>query len=558
MYNGKPEIYMGYLQSFVDTPEEEFDITGYTEMSIQQAREAIDESKLIVSGTVAKITYAFGMVPNGFYLINNNSSIYVYGQDVAGSVNVGNDVKVAATKDYYILADETNNASKHGYKGSNQLAEATILENDKANNNIDLSFAQEKTIKEIMDNPVSNDITTNIYKVNALVKKVVGTGFTNYYFNDIDGYTGSYAYSQCSGSDFAWLDEFHNKICTVYLSPINCKSTPSESFYRFIPIKVSYDNYTFDVAKAPEFALNYYALEQFKSNYEADPTLEVVTKVSSDLLGLSDISVSYSSSNTDVVENSNDKLVMHTNNEGNATVSVTATYQSYTLTKTVEITVQKPITYETITIAQAIAASDGTEVTVRGIVTSSLVNKSGFYISDDTGIIAVQCTADELAKIEIGNEVIIKGVRAHNKKETSTTIVGQSNIKDAEVLVNLYGQHQYNTSSYDDTKSFADLYALDKNVDYSTTPFIVNGILKLESTAYYTKLAFVSEDGKTTLTLYMSGAGQYSTFADYYNQVCTFEVIPCNWNDKNFWAFCIISLVTEDGKIINDLNFKTN
>ena len=456
-FKGKPEMDRGYMLSFThNDPSENLDLSQYAEKSILEARAAADETKLIVSGTVAKITYAFGMKPNGFYLVDNQSSIYVYGGDAAAQVSVGNNVRVAAEKDYYILADEVNNANKHGYKGSNQLSSATLLSNDKGNNTFNLSWASETTMKDIMNTPVSNDITTNIFKVNALVKKVDGSDFVNYYFNDLDGYTGSYAYSQCSGSDFAWLDEFDGKICTVYISPINCKSTPSESFYRFIPIKVSYDNYVFDTAKAPEFALKYYALDQFKTSYEADPALEVVTSVSSELLNLSNVALTYSSSNEDAVyfETVEGKLVMHTKNTGNATVTITATYQTYTLTQTVEISVVEPVTYDTITIAQAIAAADNTEVTVQGIVTSSLINKTGFFISDDTGIIAVQVTTDELAKVEIGNMVILKGIRAHNKKETSTGITGQSNIKDATILVNLYGNHEYNDSAFDSTKTF--------------------------------------------------------------------------------------------------------
>ena len=324
-----------------------------------------------------------------------------------------------------------------------------------------------------------------------------------------------------------------------------------------LPIKVSYDNYTFDVSKAPEFALKYYVSGQFKTVYEADPELEVKTSVSSDLLGVSDISLTYTSDNENVVyfEMMDGKYVMHTKEEGKAKVTVVATYQTYTLSQTYEITVQEPVTYETITVAEAIAAADGTEVTVQGIVLSSLVNKSGFFIYDETGIIAVQMTADELAKVEIGNMVIIKGTRAHNKKEESTGITGQSNLKDSTVLVNLYGQHEYSTEKFDSSKSFADLSTLEKNVDYSTTPFIVKGKLEFVETAYYTKLNFVSEDGSTKLTLYMSGAGQYSCFKDYYNKVLTFEVIPTNWNDKSFWAFCIIAIVTEDGKVMNSSNW---
>ena len=83
MYNGEAEIYVGYIQSFIDVPEEEVDLSGYTQMSISEAREAQDEASILIEGTVAATTYAFGMVPNGVYVVDGESSIYVYGGDIA-------------------------------------------------------------------------------------------------------------------------------------------------------------------------------------------------------------------------------------------------------------------------------------------------------------------------------------------------------------------------------------------------------------------------------------------------------------------------------------------
>ena len=130
-----------------------------------------------------------------------------------------------------------------------------------------------------MDTPLTNNITTNVYKVNALVKEVPGSGFTNFYFFDIDGKTGSYTYSSCNGSDFTYLREFDNKICTVYLSVISAKSTAAKAVYRFMPIDVSFDNYTFDSNKAPEYALTYEAEGQFRSYYAAGAKEEILSSI---------------------------------------------------------------------------------------------------------------------------------------------------------------------------------------------------------------------------------------------------------------------------------------
>lgn len=34
------------------------------------------------------------------------------------------------------------------------------------------------------------------------------------------------------------------------------------------------------------------------------------------------------------------------------------------------------------------------------------------------------------------------------------------------------------------------------------------------------------------------------------------EVAACNWNGKNFYAGCILAVYTENGKLINDVNFR--
>ena len=152
----------------------------------------------------------------------------------------------------------TKNAKLYGYKGACQLEDPILISNDKGNHEFDKSWIQETTVKEILDTPVSENITTMLYKVTAVINKAEGKGFVNYYINDLDGQTGTYTYTQCSGSDFAWLDKFDGKICNVYVMALNAKSSSSGCIFRFLPVQVEeIKDYVFDMNKAAQFALDY-------------------------------------------------------------------------------------------------------------------------------------------------------------------------------------------------------------------------------------------------------------------------------------------------------------
>ena len=300
-YNGTKEVKNARLIEFKKNPVN-IDLSTYTQATIKEAREAAVGTKVRVSGVVAAITYANGMKPIGFVLVDNTQSIYVYGGDATQQVKVGNKVELAASKTYWILGDEQANAERFGYKGCNQLEDAYLLSNDnKTDNAFDRSWIEESTVKEMLDTPVTEDTTTIIRKVTALVKKAPGNGFTNYYFNDLDDKTGTYTYTQCNGSDFSWLDKFDGKICTVYLMILNAKSSQSGCVYRFLPVAVEDNGFTFDKNGAAEFAVKYHGLTQFLPTYSGDPALEVVTSVTSRLLGFEGATLTYSSSNTAIV-----------------------------------------------------------------------------------------------------------------------------------------------------------------------------------------------------------------------------------------------------------------
>ena len=552
-YNGTKEVKNARLIEFKKN-EANVDLSTYTPATIAEARAAKVGAKVKVSGVVAAITYANGMKPIGFVLVDNTQSIYVYGGDAAQQVKVGNKVELAASKTYWVLGDEQALADKFGYKGCNQLEDAYLVSNDgKTDNAFDRSWIEESTVKQMLDTPVTEDVTTQLFKVNALVKKSPGNGFTNYYFNDLDGKTGTYTYTQCNGSDFAWLDAFDGKICTVYLMILNAKSTNSGCVYRFLPVAVEDNGFTFDKNLAAEHAVKYYGVTQFQPTYSGDPAQELTTTVSSELLGFEGATLSYSSSNEAVVsfEAANGKVILHCGDAGKATITIKGVYGGKEYSETVEIAVTGNMNVEHTNVAGAIATAAGETVTVKGIVGPSLVNQTGFYLIDETGVIAILTDAATMKTIQIGHEIILTGTRFHKQKDGSSEF-GQTCIQDGKVIANSYGKHDYSTATFITGKTLADFAALDKTKDYTTQVYVLTAKVVVKETKYSKNIYLV--DGDTEVILYCSSANQYAFLSALDGQTVTVEIAPCNWNCKGYKG-CVLSVETQDGKIYNELNF---
>lgn len=552
-YNGNKEVKNARLIDF-EVVKQEIDQSAYNECSVADARKAAKGTKVKVDGVVARTTYSFGMVPSGFYLIDETGSIYVYDSDLAARVKEGNKITMLGTKDYWILADEQHNADKFGYKGCNQLTEAVLVESDNATNEFNKSWITETTVKAIMDTPVSQLNTTLIYKVTALVKKAPGNGFTNYYINDLDEKTGSYVYTQCNGNDFEWLDAFDGKICTVYLSVINAKSSASGCVYRFTPVLVQDDKFDVATVDKAKFAVEYFGLEQFQTSYSGNPALELLSSVSSDFLKFQNATLSYKSSDSSVI--SIDGNVMNCKKSGTATITVTGTYggKSYSADVKISVNIPEAPKEDYLTVADAIAAAVGKTVKVKGIVGPSLVNKTGFYLIDESGVIAVLTDAQTIDTLKPGHEVVLEAVR-HNNTQNKNDSYGQTCLKDAKVVVNNYGNHTYSNKTFVNDKTLADFHALDVTKDYSTTVFVVKGEVVVDEQQYYSRIFLKS--GDTQITLYSSSAKQYNWLKDYVGQEITVELAACNWNDKTFYAGCVLAVINADGsRTINTLNFQ--
>ena len=518
--------------------------------TIAQARAMKAGAEVEITGVVAQITYANGKKPSGVMLVDDTGSIYVYDSNIATKVKVGNTITISGTKAFWILDTETNNAAKFGYKGCNQIDSATLISNDGKVSAFSTKGITSTTVKEIMDTPVTEDITSKIFKVTALVKKAPGSGFVNYYINDLDGTTGTYVYTQCNGSDFSWLDKFDGKICTVYVTALNAKSSSSGCIWRFLPIEVKDEGFDVKSVNIAEHVVKYYGLPQFMTTYTGDPAMDLLSTVSGELLNYKDAKLTYASSDEKVATVSGN--VLHCLSTGKVTISITGSYggKTYTGKITLNVTVSQQ-TEQFPTVAEAIAAKVGDAVTVKGIVGPSLVNKTGFYLIDKTGVIAVETTSAVMETIEIGHEVVLEAKRGINTKDKD---YGQTCLKEATVKTNYFGKHEYPTDAFKGEMNLKEFYALPVTTDYTTHVYTITATVEVGGTAYYTNIKLVDDD--TSVNLYCSSAAQYQWLQAYAGQEVTMEIAPCNWNSKNYYTGCVLAVVNEDGtKVYNTLNF---
>lgn len=569
--NKTPEIKSGWIIEFtkgIPTWSED----DYTEMTIGEAREAAVDSLVKVTGVVSRITFASGMKPNGFIIVDDKSSIYVYDSKIATAVSEGNKITLLAKKTMFIASKEASSAKKFGYKGACQLVDGHLLSNDEATNDLDLSFAQEKTVKEVIETSPSANITSLIYHSNALIKRVQkeGQNFVNYYIDDLDGKTGSYVYTACDGKDFAWMDQYDGKICSVYYTALNAKSTSTGVLFRFLPIKIEdNNNYQFDKAEAPKFAVEYYGLEQFDTVYSADPSKEMLTSVTSDLLNFGTVTLSYSSNNNDLAyfKTEDGKVIFHINSgtEGTATITVTGHLDGQTdFSKTMDIKIVKPVDVSSaVKVKAAIDASKGTELLVKGVIGPSLVNKNGFYLIDETGSLAVVMNStDEFNGLQIGQTVYIKGKRDlfASVRNGGTPSYFESCMTGCQIVKNEFGNVDYSTASFIKGKTLADLIALPvADNSHTAEVYVITAGLKFVSTKNYSN-AYL-KDGDSEMRLYCTNAaGQYQWIKSYVDDTKTYtmEVAVCNWNNKNYYTACLLSITDSNGnKVMNTLNFNS-
>ena len=203
-------------------------------------------------------------------------------------------------------------------------------------------------------------------------------------------------------------------------------------------------------------------------------------------------------------------------------------------------------------VLQAIQAPIGEYVTIQGIVGPSLVNKPGFYLIDETGVIAVITDYTTLETLSLGNKILITGTKNVVTKD-GNKFHGQTKIDLLEIVENDGGSHEYSTNSFITGKTFADICALNALEDHTTGAYLVTATVNWIITQYYTTVELT--DGTNTMRLYCSSGKQYAFLEAFSGQEVTLELSLCNWSSKAYYNGCVLAVYTDGGKIVNKLNF---
>lgn len=534
------------------------DTSSYESKNIKEVRSLTNGAKVKLSGTVSKLVKSSSNAPVGFYLIDKTDSIYVYDNQIAARVSEGNKITICGERATWISEKELANAEKLGYKGTVQITNCILESNDNKTNEVDFSFASEKTMKDIINAQIdSNDFST-VYKVNAYITKKPEGDHVNYYFTDLDGISSTYVYTMANGKDYSWLDEFDQKVCTSYIALHNAKCLNNGYIARIIPLKVIDENFTFDKSKVNEFALDKVLTKQFNSSYEVDPVIEVATSFASTILNVEGVTVSYSSSDETIAsfEVVDGKTYFHLNKIGETTITITSTFEGNSESRQVKVSLIEAIKYDCISIKDAIDKEDKTDVTIKGIVTSGTVNKPGsFYISDETGIIVVMLKdKDAVKELSLGDEVVVQGNKQDFLYNDNTN--GQREIYNATILQNNHGNHEYSKKSFITTT-----YDEFKQIKESSTSkdtaqgYIVRAKLKtIPGQRSNTYNMYTDADSKG-MQLYAGGNVKFIDDNPTNDEEVTLEVLICNWNGKI--KFSIISYTFDNGKVVhNNYNLK--
>jgi uncharacterized protein YdeI (BOF family) len=339
---------------------------------------------------------------------------------------------------------------------------------------------------------------------------------------------------------------------------MNAKSTASDCYFRFLPVAV-YDNaFEFDLSKTPEHVVEYYGIDQFLSKYTGNPELVVKTNVDSELLGFEGATLSYTSSNETIAyfAEKDGELVFNCveGASGSTIITITGTYGEYTYSEEITVTVGSADDYDSITVKEAIDSESGTKVTVSGIVGPSLVNQSGFYLIDETGAIGVRVDASAFEGLAIGQTVVIEGIITITKDGG-----GQLCIDKATIVANFYGKEDYSTDSFITDMTIDDIKTITDSPAATTQIYVVTALVQktAKQQGSYTNITF----NVGGVQLYSGSAKQYSWLENFFAEgeteaTLTIEFALCDWNAKGLKG-CVLSVITENGKIYNELNFTT-
>ncbi len=433
-------------------------------------------------------------------------------------VQVGNLVTIKGTKGYYIPTNDTNSATALGYKGQLQLSAPEVLLNDnKTDNAIPSGAITTTTVKDIVNMPLTTDYSGKIYRVKGRYTSTANTEFTNYTLTDLNRVDSLLAYTQCNGKDFTWSDELVGS--TLEMDIILSIGKPSVSAWRFCPLKKNADVTVTD-AEEVDYALDRCA-SLFNSEYDVETTVNVP-----DVDPLLEGCVrSFTSDTSSVVITKNadsSDVLIKVSTLGKFSFTESVTYKDVTKTKTIEVEAKKGESFDTISIADARAKADGTEVTIEATVArvtyKGSMTKQGLFLADATGsLFAFGGTG--LDDVNDGNKVTVKGTMTHYiKNADNATAEGY----DGDLQLASFTVEKVDSNVYDvpldsaiTGKSISDLaYASGTNL--TSNMYRLNAVVYKSSGNYPSFSLEDVADNTITLPLYSQNSANDFTWLDAY------------------------------------------
>lgn len=503
-------------------------VVAQSNMTIAEVKQCSVDTNVKTTGIVAYVVYGTEKnVPVGFYVFDETDSIYVHSSEYAESVKVGNRVYIEGKFTKYIDANSTTAAEKAGYTGARQIV-PTLVENDNQIHEVPSSFIEEASIANLCLIPVSENITSNVYKVVAKINKSVGNGFVNYYFNDLNGVDSYYAYTTANGKDLAWLDEYDGSVRECLVAVHNCKLSASGNFWRIVPIQIL-DEVEISDEVYMEYALDRLS-KQFSAIYDNPCTFNLVATDSK----LDGSMVSYKSNSSEVSIELKDNLYEVSLNFGSEKVTmeveISITYNGLTLNRMIsfEGIVSLP-SIETITIDEARSANVGECVTIKGYIVGFLYLKgtttpAGFEIIDDTNSIAVFVstavdTKTDITKLKIGEYVYVTGYGDLYQSREDHQHTGSIRLNQAEVLYHDWQEHELPTDMIEE-KDFASLVQNPSNNNITNIVYKTTMYVERSSGSYVNYYVHDINDPSLSMIVYSqnsgkNGPGEYAWLEQY-------------------------------------------
>lgn len=521
--------------------------------------ELVEGEIATVRGVVVKHNYTGQSTPyiTGFWLADKTGSIYVYGENVAKSVEVGNTVVVKGVKAYYIPQNDAGAAASVNYKGMLQLTSPEILENDnKTSLVIDKNVITTTTVKDILETPLTEDITGKIFRVKGRWSKVTPADFTNYYLNDLNRVDSIMAYTQSNGKDYKWTDPYDGK--TVEMLIIVSIGKPGVGAWRMCPVSFIDDNVQVSAQEEANYAAER-LLNEFADTYNTETTVTFAKE--DEFLAGSNRTIS-STSNQITVNNgeTENSVVISASELGKITIEASVTFDGATGTATKEIEIVEKPKVPATPIAEVKEMEDGSEVTIEAVVAKvtykSSMTPQGLLLADETGTILLFCGTEYMpliADINEGYKVIVKAKLTHYIKNadnaTNAEYTGDIQLVEPEILNVDTNIFEIPTTSYTES-SITEIMNTLPSTNLSSAMFVVRAKVVKNVSAYATSYNLAEVDGGTaSLPLYSQNSGNdFKWLDEYAGQEVTIIVAVQNLNLKasgSHWRGLPIKVITE-------------